>query len=237
VLIIVIVVVGIYGGIKGVISATNVTPITPQVTATAQANVTATPAAENPYTHSGRLVLSDPLRDNSLGNGWNERSYSFGRCQFTGGAYHVIDLDPNAGIHCAAGQDFSNFTFEVQMTITKGDNGGVVFRLDSVHHTRYVFFVGQDGTYELARSQGTTEEQDLFHTISSSAIHRGLGQTNVIAVVAEGSQITLYVNRQLVARATDNTYTHGRIALLAAAYATSGQQTEVVYSNAKVWTL
>jgi len=239
VLIIVLVVVAIYGGIRGVISATNVIHVMPQVPATAQVplTVTATSTVENPYTHSGTLFFSDPLRDNSLGNGWDEASSQYGSCAFTGGAYHVSTPSTNGGVHCAARQDFSNFTFEVQMTIIKGDSGGVDFRLDSEQNTRYVFYVEQNGTYELVRAKGVTNPTILFNITFSSAIHQGLGQTNVIAVVAQGSQFTLYVNRTLVARATDNTYTHGQIALLAAARVTNGQPTEVVYTNAKLWTL
>src|SRR5439155_22010085 len=45
---------------------------TAQAVATTQTQIkaTATAAAENPYTHSGTLVLSDPLHDNSQGHNW-----------------------------------------------------------------------------------------------------------------------------------------------------------------------
>ncbi len=238
-LIIVIVVVAIYSGIRGVISATNVTNIMPQVTATAQATITATSAAENPYTHSGTLVFSDPLSDNSLGNGWNVGTSQYGTCAFTGGAYHVSTSSLNSGITCLAAPDFSNFVLEMQMTIIKGDFGGIAFRYDhdGGHNAHYSFHVGQDGTYSLFLAQNTTVSQTLFHNTLSAAIHKGLGQTNVIAMVAQGSMITLYINNVLVAHLTDSTLTHGQVGLVAAAYQTNGQPTEVAYSNAKLWTL
>ena len=183
------------------------------------------------------MALNDPLRDNSLGYQWAEgRDNTGDNCQFTGGAYHVSESSTSGGYYCGAFPDFSNFAFEVQMTIIKGDLAGIGFRLDNTHNTSYAFYVGQDGTYELYRAQGTTILQILVQPASSSAVHQGLGQTNVIAVVAKGSTITLYVNRQQIASVTDSTYSHGQIGLVAAAYSTGGHPTEVVYSNAKVWT-
>jgi len=47
----------------------------------------------------------------------------------------------------------------------------------------------------------------------------------------------LYVNHQLIDKVTDSTYTSGRIGFDADTLATNGHPTEVVFSNAKVWTL
>ncbi|MBV9232149.1 MAG: hypothetical protein JOZ18_22760 [Chloroflexi bacterium] len=62
-----------------------------------------------------------------------------------------------------------------------------------------------------------------------------MGQTNLIAVVAQGSTITLYVNRQQIASVTDSSYSHGNIAVVAKS--TDGNAAEVAYSNARVWSL
>jgi hypothetical protein len=111
------------------------------------------------------------------------------------------------------------------------------FRLDAAKSTFYAFYVTADGKYSLIRGQSTTTTQTLVGLTSSSAIHRGLGQTNTLAVVAQGNTITLYVNRQPVNTVSDGTYSHGQIALIAAANVTSGHPTEVAYNNAKVWVL
>jgi hypothetical protein len=71
-----------------------------------------------------------------------------------------------------------------------------------------------------------------------------LNQATVIAVVANGNTFDLYVNRQHVfGPVSDSTYTHGQIGV----YAEGGfnvnnataqtSETEVVYSDAKVWQL
>jgi eukaryotic-like serine/threonine-protein kinase len=221
-----------YGGRQRIFHSS---PIPPQTPATAF--VPAPTATSIPAPYGGTLVLNDPLRDNSLGYGWREGSSQGGTCAFTGGAYHVSTPSTNSGYHCRAFPDFSNFAFEVQMVILQGDSGGIDFRLDSAQNTKYEFYVNQDGMYAFLVAQGTTAFKTLVQPTNSSAVHQGLGQTNIIAVVAQGSTITLYANHQLLARVTDSTYSHGRIALDAAANITDGHPTEVVYSNAKVWTL
>jgi hypothetical protein len=67
----------------------------------------------------------------------------------------------------------------------------------------------------------------------NSAIYAGLGQTNLLGVVAQGNTITLFINQQQIASVQDNSYSQGGIGLCADAITNS---TEVVYSQAKVWT-
>src|SRR5262249_13643132 len=105
-------------------------------TSTASSTQTVT-TAQNPYPpYHGTLELNDPLRDYSSGNGWGEASNnSGGACQFTGGAYHVSQSNAQQYVaFCyAAPTGFSNFIFEVQMTIIKGDAGGIIFRADATN--------------------------------------------------------------------------------------------------------
>jgi len=69
---------------------------------------------------------------------------------------------------------------------------------------------------------------------STSQIHTGLGQSNIIAVVANGDELDLYVNQQKVASAKDNSFYHGRITVYA--FGSRPNSCDVVYHNAKVWT-
>ena len=66
------------------------------------------------------------------------------------------------------------------------------------------------------------------------AFNTGLGQQNLIAVVANGSTITLYVNNQQVTSVDDSTYSQGQIGVVAD---DEGNPTEVEFRDAKVWTL
>lgn len=58
----------------------------------------------------------------------------------------------------------------------------------------------------------------------------GLGQSNTIAVVANGSTIDLYVNSQKVDSVNDSTFSQGYVGVAAST------STEAVFSNAVVWT-
>src|SRR5579864_7199278 len=219
--------------VQGSIAATAIAAMT----ATAQVNVnamaTASAIAANPDPYppgGGMLALLDPLRDNSQGHTWDTTA----NCAFNGGAYHVSTPDISVFASCAAKYtNFSNFAYEVQMQIIKGDTGGIIFRADTAHSTFYKFYVSDTGNYELLLCSSNTCH-DIIATTSSPAIHQGLNQTNLVAVVALGNTITLYVNNQKIASVTDGTYSHGQIGLEASALATNGHPTEVVYSNAKV---
>jgi len=207
---------------------------------TVAANATGTVTAyQNLYTSatSGTPTLSDPLQNNSFGNQWYEDTGDpNARCAFLGGAYHAGISQTNTFIDCDAESfDFSNFAYQVQMKIIKGDAGGVVFRANDTNGKSYVFSVGQDGSYEFFVCLPNASKCNLALLSSTNgAINQGLNQTNVVTVVVKGRTFTLYVNQQEIDRVTDNTFSHGQIGVIA--YDIT-HPTEVVYTNAKVWTL
>lgn len=210
---------------------------TAQTMATVAANATATAlviaANPNPYPPgSGTLALYDRLHNDSSSSGWDKGTNT---CAFITGAYHVIATNTTHLEHCfAEASNFSNFVYEVQMTIIKGDVGGMIFRADSANNTYYSFFVAQNGYYSLY-----TCGQPCKSLVSrfSPSINQGLNKTNLLAVVAMGTTITLYANHQELARVTDSTYNLGQIGLIASPGPNTSNPTEVVYSNARVWSL
>ena len=204
---------------------------TAQVHATTQAQLkaTATAAVENSYTHSGTLALTDPLSKSDKRYAWDENT----NCAFVNGTYHAIAPDARYSDYCTANStDFSDFTYEVQMTILKGDAGGIIFHVENTNPNQYYdFHIVQDGRYSLEAVNGSGGPS--LKQGSSSAIKQGLNQANLVAVVAQGTYITLYVNHQSLGSVTDSTYSHGLIGVYAVVYT---QPTEVAFSNAKVWT-
>ena len=206
-----------------------------RVTATARANAIATAvAARNPYAHTGTLAFVDPLSDNSKGHGWSEYATN---CAFKSGAYHAIAPDARFSDYCMASNiDLSNFAFEVQMQVIKGDGGGIDFRAQNTTTTNryYDFFIFRDGYYELDMVNNSVT---MLKSGTTLAVNQRLNETNLVAVVAQGTSIMVYVNHQLLATVTDSTYSHGQIGVEADTYGSNGHPTEVVYSNAKVWTL
>lgn len=200
-----------------------------QATATAFAN---TPQGIYNRATSGSPVLDDPLSQNDTNN-WNEGTGN-SSCTFTGGAYHASDQLKNNTVYCSASStNFSNFVYQVQMTIVKGEFGGIFFRFNIAKFKGYQFNIGQDGTYSLYLSVDSTGTHDqLLRSGSSSFFKTGLNQTNLIAIVASGSNIYLYVNKQYVTSASDSTYNSGQIGVLAGNITVP---TEVMFRNAQVW--
>lgn len=188
---------------------------------------------QNPYPPFGTLAVTDALSDNSQGHGWPEFTTNSigGACQFTGGAYHVSASKAGYGSFCLASKsNFSNFASEVQMRIIQGDCGGLIFRFQQINNGIFYYFeVCQNGTYTLWKSYSAK----LIDNASSAVIHTGLNQSNLIAVVANGSTLDLYVNNQRIDSVSDSTSSQGEIGV-EASYQTG--PTEVVFSNAKVWT-
>lgn len=216
-----------------------------RLAATAQANANATATVQtnpssstvlNPYPpYTGALALNDPMRDNSQGNNWTDYANNVSECTFSGGAYHVLETKSPYYADCFAGPIFSNFAYEIHMQIIQGDCGGIIFRADARKTQFYFFRVCQDGSYALlSYVDNTNANAQTLASGSSPAINTGTGQTNVVAVVAQGSQLNLYVNQQSLGNVNDGSYSSGQIAVFAQS---QGNTTEDAFSNARVWTL
>jgi hypothetical protein len=184
----------------------------------------------NPYPpYSGTLALDDSLAYNN-GYKWGEDDH----CLFTGGAYHISKSELGA-TNCTAAPNFSNFAYEVQMTIIKGDAGGIIFRANTANWKFYYFRIGQDGSYALELfTDNLRSHAQTLKSGSNSIINTGTNQSNLIAVVAQGSNINLYVNLHPIESVSNNAYSQGQIGLIAEDI---NSPTDVAFSNARVWTL
>ena len=251
--IIAVVVVLVAAGIIGAVTVNNNNTQHANATATAQTfaqHLTATSivnqdqtatavAVTTTYPFSNKLVLNDPLTDNSKGFNWDEGTNSVGGgCAFSGQSYHVTQTQSGYFNYCIAGNtNFTNFTYEVEMMVAQGDAGGLIFRANTSGQNPafYYFRLNQDGTYYLFLyvDNSATNARTLTHG-TATGFNTGLNQTNLISVVAKGSTLGLDVNKQQITSVTDSTFTSGQIGL-AADYINSS--TEVVYTNAKVWQL
>lgn len=196
-------------------------------TAVANANATATALTTSQYPPFTNLALNDSLTANS-GSGWP----SVSQCQFTSAGYQVSIAQAGFYEACfASATSFSDFAYQVTMTVTKGDCGGLIFRAVD-NQNFYIFDVCQQGAYSLAlyvknAVAGSTR------AASSAAIHTGLNQANLLAVVVQGNTFNLYANGQHIGSFTDTTFTHGQIGVFADDVTSP---TVVNYSNALVWT-
>ncbi len=220
------------------VNATSTAVAQGTATAVARANATATVIAANPYpsylSGHGTLALYDPLSQPAQWGTDSDSSFG-GACQFTDGAYHISQSKTNRFYDCTSFANFSNFAFEVQMKITQGDCGGLIFRANTSTSTLYYFEVCESGAYKLIKYVDTSggNAKDLTFNVSPQ-INNGLNASNLLAVVANGSTLELYVNSQKIDSVDDDSYSHGVLGLVAASTSSS---TEVVYSTVRVWTL
>jgi len=182
--------------------------------------------------HSATLALSDPLRDNSKGYQWAENI----NCKFIQGAYHVLAQHQGVNSCFATNTNFSNFAYQVQMAIITGDCGGIFFRAQPGFESKaYQFEVCQEGLYYADRSFFEISGGSGFGGKKSIAIHTGLHASNLIGVVANGSNFDFYVNGQPIAHLHDSYFAQGQIGVFSdSAFVASN---EAVYTNAQVWTL
>jgi hypothetical protein len=193
---------------------------------------TAATSGGNIHTHYApiKLVASIIAGGNARqGKDISGRVISFGHGYNLIGALHGATIGEDATPIYLTGSPY-----EVQMKIVTGDGGGIAFRIDpKTQEQRYYYFViNQDGSYSIQAND------IVLASGSSSAINRGLNQTNLVAAVVHGQIIELYVNFQRVAVVSDavgsRADTHGGIGVIVTP---SGHQTEVIFQNAKVWTL
>ncbi len=204
--------------------------------ATANAQATATYVRSH-YPFSTNLVLDDPLTDNSNATkyGWDVDK----ACTFTNGTYEATETEVNFIQPCSAlNTNFSDFTYEIQMTIKSGGTGaigGVTFRANMDKDQLYLLELDTKGGYTLsvrANSSGASSRTLKSGTISGFAT--GFNQVHTIGIVAQGAQISVYVDQSKVTETSDPTYSGGSIGVISEYGSTT---TVVDYNNAKVWKL
>lgn len=208
---------------------------TAQVRATAVAAATAT-ALQTIYTQatSSNPALFDPLTGND-GNNWDEgNANGGGGCFFAGGSYHSSMPQKGFYLTCMAeSSNVHNFAFQVQMTTLKGDGGGLVFRSSNSNFHAYRFRVGHDGLYALVATLDG-QHSSVLKSGASSAINTNPNAPNLLTVIARGSNMYLYINKQYITNVSDGTYSSGQIGMFAE---DATNPTEVAFSHAEVWNL
>lgn len=206
-------------------------PSTSEITATALAN-------PNPYfPGKGLLTVNEPLGDNST-SAWTDYSADprppNQGCDFQDGSYDTSKPDSNTPSikYCLANRtQFRNFAYQIEMINHQGEDGGLVFRANS-QDEYYYFYISINGFYALWLNSGA--QGKILARGSSQYIRQGNGQANILAIVADGPTIDLYVNHASLATVHDGTYSVGKIGT--AVGAPDKIATEREFDNAKVWT-
>ena len=200
-----------------------------QQNATATAVASATAIATSHYPPFTTVALNDSLT--SASSAWNTSTI----CHFSSTGYQISIQQANSLQPCVDSGQYGELAYQVTMSISQGDCGGLIFRY--VDNNNFFFFeVCANGRYELGDYVNNNESDLGFH--ANSAIKQGLNQQNMIAVTVQGDTINMYVNGNNIDGATDSiltgsTFSQGRVGLLAH---DAGDPTSVTYIDALVWT-
>jgi len=125
--------------------------------------------------------------------------------------------------------EFSDFELTVEATPHDAAGGdyyyGVAFREDSDGHI-YTFEIGNDGFYAVFLYDG--EWKKLKDWSSSNAIN--VGETNELKVIANGEDLTFFVNGEQLTALQDDTLTEGQVGLIVDIFE-AGQTAAVDFDN------
>src|SRR3989440_7874191 len=178
--------------------------------------------------------FTDPL-DGRHSSPWSNKGKGDTGCAFSNGAYHLRIAPKDFYSYClATGSNYSNFLFQVQMTIIQGLDAGMVFRTANPSFPSYVFTITYGGLYALNVAVDPQHSRSLAFG-RSLAINTGLNQTNLLSVMARDGNISLFINKHFVAGASDNTYPTGAIGLVASNFPQTS--IDIAFNNAFVWNL
>ncbi len=103
--------------------------------------------------------------------------------------------------------------------------------INQVNKTFYDFDITTGGSYTLRVYTG---KYTTLSEGSNSVINKGLNQSNLVAVVANGDLITIYVNNQIIDSVHDKNFSQGQIGVLSLG---GNGPTDVIASNARAWKL
>ncbi len=189
---------------QGQTGTTTVGPVAtqPQGASPATAGVVATAT-------SGAPLLHDSLSNNANGH-WQEIPNT---CVFSGGTYHVLVKQTDFLQTCqSTSLAYDNVTFQVDVYLLSGNTAGLNFRSNGSQG--YDFEITGKGNFFLRRYDSSSQFMDIIPLKKSKAILLG-GQKNTLTVIADGSDLQLYINGSFVGEQQDSTYSSGSLGFVA----------------------
>lgn len=173
-------------------------------------------------------AFSEPLTTLNAGD-WSGPDPA--QCSFTSQGLRLNVPSNASSVLCtASASNYNDFAYQVQLKVARGQ-GGLVFRGNSagvylleIDAQQQVF-----GLVSIAGGNSTANGKILMSSQSSS-INVTPNQTNLLAIIARGNKLYVYINKQFVNSVTDNTSSAGAIGVVCF------RDTDITFSNAQVWT-
>lgn len=182
--------------------------------------------------------LDDPLTDREGGGKWDIGGDMTTGCTFTNSGYHAFEAKRGYIQPCLSqAKTYMDTLYSVRVTINtgNGNRAGLVFRVNSSGEQYYFFSIGTDGSYGLDLYQGNGQGKNLLSgRDTANTISTGLGQFNLLTVLAQGDTFYLFANDTFLAGTQDGTLSSGRVGV---AVVQSDTPIDATFSDAQVWKL
>lgn len=163
------------------------------------------------HSHASTPLYADPLTHKD--SDWPETDI----VRFAGGGYIIThDLETH-GFHptlIPPPHHYNNALYEVTARASGDTNAGLAILSGDISQPMLTFCATPNGNWwlEYVTFGGETENL-LFQHGNSSAIHRGSGTPNRLAVLVQGSDFTFYINGHYMTRYHDDHLAGGHVGL------------------------
>ena len=159
-----------------------------------------------------------------------------GSCAVSGNSLHVTAPQGDNVLCASKTLSVSNFACQVQITLKQGDTTGLLFRANTTSQKSYAIELTSQGTYLLGTGQSGTTNFEVLAEGTSSAIKGGSEQANLLTIIALGSILYLYVNKQFIISTSDLSSSSGLIAVASGGTLTN-IAVDATFSHFQVWKL
>jgi len=193
-----------------------------------------TPAGGGGGGQASNVLFSDDF--SNTGSGWDRSQDANYVSDYANGGYRIYVNDTNYDLWANPSKSFpGDVRVEVDATKTGGpdDNDfGLICRYQDTDNF-YFFLISSDGYAAIGKYEGGSQQ-----LISSDSMVKAEGitpgaATNHIRADCVGSELTLYVNGNLVATATNSSFTSGDVGLMAGTFGEPG--TDILFDNFYVY--
>ena len=181
-------------------------------------------ATIDPNAPAGTTLFQDDFSGKS--GGWDQQTAETGATEYGDGSYRIFVDAINTYIWAnPKDMEFTDTRIEVDATKVDGpesNNMGIICRYVDEGNF-YLFVIGSDGYFSMSKI--VNQEETLIGSdqlgFNDQLIIPG-NATNHIRADCIGSSFALYINGDLVAEATDSTFTSGNVGLIAGTWDTPG---------------
>jgi GH43 family beta-xylosidase len=158
--------------------------------------------------------FEDDFNDGNA-NGWT--TYAGTWAVNSGNGYEVSATNTDGDKSIAAGISYTDFVYDADITLTSGaQNAGLLFRVSDPGVGRYAFkgynvnLIPGTDQVKLVKFDGTS-----FNELVIQSLTINTGQKYHVKIIADGANIRVVVDGELIINHNDSTYTNGGIGLRA----------------------